>query len=246
MTHLIIISLALVSLGYIAYRAHKRIEHQKALTQEQNKLRDESDVVRPASDETPVSEAKKRIDVRALKKNLNDADMLFAKRKFEEARGVFLKVLALDPDHEEATNKLGLIYLQENHSGKAELLFARLAELHPKNAIYFSNLALACYKQDKLDDAITAYVKAISLDKKRSARYLSLAEVYKKKHDDDLVLGCYLEASSLEPRNAELLFAISDMYEMRGNREKMLECLEKILAFEPYNKEAKQRVAGGE
>src|SRR3989338_6991175 len=194
MTHLVIISSALVALGYIAYRGYRRLENQKASLQEQNRQSKESNTVRPAVYEAPIPETKKRVDIRMLKKNLNEADMFFTKGNLEEARGSFLKVLALNSDHEEATNKLGLIYLQENHPGKAELLFVKLTELYPKNAVYWSNLALACYKQDKLDGSITAYIKAISLDKKRSARYLSLAEVYKKKHDDDLVLGCYSEA----------------------------------------------------
>lgn len=241
MTHVIVISLALAGLGYIVYRAYRRLENQNSFLQEQKVQRIKSDVISPAPPESHLPSPKKRVDIRALKKNLSEADMFFSKGKLEEARTSFLKVLALDSDHEEATNKLGLIYLQENHPGKAELLFARLAELYPKSAVYFSNLALACYRQDKLDESITAYVQAISLDKKRSARYLSLAEVYKKKHDDDLVLGCYLEASSLESRNTDLLFAIADMYEARGKQEQALEYLEKILGFEPYNKEAKAR-----
>lgn len=233
---IIISALGLILLTYRRIKLYKKNNFSQPIMPRVEKPKEK------IPNEIKVRKVGKRINYKELKKIFSQAEMFFTKENLEESAKSFLNVLAIDSDHEEATNKLGLIYLKQGLPGKAEILFTKLTEMYPKNAIYFSNLGLSLYQQEKLEEAITSYVKAISLDKKRPARYLSLAEVYKKKGEIDRVLGCYLEASALDVRNTNLLFAITDLYEEKGDEMKIQEFLNKILTYEPYNKEAKTRL----
>lgn len=239
MWNIITITVSVLGLILLTYR---RLKLSKKNNLSQPIVPEAKEQKEKIPDDIKIRKVGRRINYKELKKVFSQAEMFFTKENLEEAAKTFLNVLAIDSDHEEATNKLGLIYLKQGLPSKAEILFTKLTETHPKNAIYFSNLGLSLYQQEKLEEAITSYVKAISLDRKRPARYLSLAEVYKKKGEIDRVLGCYLEASSLDVRNTDLLFAVTDLYEEKGDEMKTQEFLNKILTYEPYNKEAKAKL----
>ena len=59
--------------------------------------------------------------------------MHFTRGSFEEAEQHFIKVLAQDPQHVKALDKLGLIYIQQNQPRKAEMIYRKLFSISQKS-----------------------------------------------------------------------------------------------------------------
>lgn len=194
-----------------------------------------------AEDLDPVLTHKKRIPdvVEANKK----ADTHYARGEHDEAEREYIRVLSLQPDHQEAMNRLGLIYLKMENYQKAELMLKKLVDLFDRNPVYFSNLGIALYKQQKFNEAVVAYEKAISLDDTRPARFISLGQVFFELNNLKKALNNFEAAYKRNVKNTELCFQIVEIAKMIDDIAYQKKYLDRILELEPYNEEARQLLA---
>lgn len=184
---------------------------------------------------------KKPVDYKAIHDAFNKADVYYSRGKLEEAHKGFIYVLSLNPDHEDANNKLGLIYLKKDIPNKAEAIFKHLIEVDPKNAVYHSNLALAYYNQGMLPLAKKMYEKTVELDSKRDSRYISLGQVCVELEDFRAAVNAYSKALVLTPRNIDLYFIITDLLIKIQAYDEGLAVMRTLLDMQPYNDEAKAK-----
>ena len=159
---------------------------------------------------SPSSWKKSRVDHRQISKTFNQADLLYSQKQFDKAEKIFIEVLAVQPNHLMANNKLGLIYLQREKFIKAEAIFIKLIELEPRNALFYSNLGLSLYNQDKLLEAKQAYEQAVKLEPKES-RLLSLGQVCVDRSNFKEAVNHFSKALEMNPKNTELYFYIADL-----------------------------------
>ncbi|QQR54420.1 tetratricopeptide repeat protein [Candidatus Peregrinibacteria bacterium] len=170
------------------------------------------------------------------------ADVFFGRNQLDEAEPLFLAILAEEPTHLDAHHKLGLLYLKRGDFPSAELYFSKLVNLK-QDPVYFSNLGIALYQQQRLVEAAEAYENAIALDERRAERLQSLAQVYFELGEDEKALHYFERAARRKPKDETLKLILADYYERMGDVERAKKMLEELLDMDPYNEEIKSRWA---
>ncbi len=181
-------------------------------------------------------------DFSEVNRTFRVGDMHFLRNDLVEAERCFIKVLSLYKHHQEALNRLGVIYIQQKQPYKAELLYRKLLKLNQREPVYHSNFGRALYNQKKHDDAVMAYEKALELDSGRAARFVSLGQILYELGKYAQALENFLSAHKLEPKNVEYLRLVVDAYEDFGDTVNMEIFLKKIMGVDPYNKQAGARL----
>ncbi len=182
----------------------------------------------------------------SVRKSYSRAELLMSRgsaapEELAEAEGLLLAVIANETGHIDAHHKLGLLYLRLGNFRGAELYFSKLVNFK-QDPVYFSNLGLALYQQQRLVEAAEAYENAIALDDRRAERLQSLAQVYFELGQDDKALHYFEHASRRKPKDMELKLILADYYERLGRKEEARLKLEEILELDPYNEEIKARL----
>jgi tetratricopeptide (TPR) repeat protein len=185
---------------------------------------------------------KKSLDYKAIHEAFNKADLYYDKGEIDDAQKGFIQVLALHPDHEEANNKLGLIYVKKNMNAKAEAIFRRLIDINPQNPVFYSNLGLALCNQEHYDEALESYQKAISLSPRTEAYFVKMAEIYKVTDKNMAAVNAYSRALEINNRNHSLYFLASEILVKLKAYKEAIAYLEGLLEIQPYNEEAKSLI----
>ena len=190
---------------------------------------------------SPSSWKRDRIDHRQLSKTFNQGDLLYSQNQLEKAEKIFIEVIATQPEHLMANNKLGLIYLKREQYIKAEAIFIKLIEIAPRNALFYSNLGLSLYNQQKLEHAKQAYEKAVSLEPKES-RLLSLGQVCVDLNQFKEAVNHFSKALEINPKNTELYFFIADLLIKIQAYPEAKAYINTFLDDKPYSKRAKDKL----
>ncbi|MBT5016916.1 tetratricopeptide repeat protein [Candidatus Peregrinibacteria bacterium] len=244
-----------LTLGLIFWRRYllalKSISFEEELKKEESKDKEPEEMPLPEDDELTDLQKKRHEEQRAreektsrirkAKRAFKQADVHFTKGDYGLAEKHLLQVLSFDNDHLDANLKLGLLYLQQENLPRAEFFFQKLIDLK-ENPIYFSNLALTLYQQNRLEEAVKLYERAIEMDDKRAGRFVSVAHVYHELGDMEKALAAFEEATRLEPRNLDYLWALTDYYEKFSQIDDIIATLKRILELDPYNEDAKAKM----
>jgi tetratricopeptide (TPR) repeat protein len=185
---------------------------------------------------------KRSIDYAKLNKLISQAEILYSKDLLEQASKIYVQALAIDPDHEIANNKLGLIYLKRDMPSKSEAIYRLLVKIKPRNAVYYSNLALSLYNQGFLEEAKKNYKKSIELDPKKESRYISLGQVCVDKGDTREAINSFSRALELNPENNDMYFYITNLLIEVKAWDEAMAFMQAFLDNNPYNEDAKQRI----
>jgi tetratricopeptide (TPR) repeat protein len=201
----------------------------------------EEDIEESANEDLsfPTNAPSGPIDFARVNQYFRKADFYFSQKRLDEAERWFIKVLSIYPDHEEALNRLGIIYIQNNVPHKAELLFRRLITLRQDEPAYFSNFGRCLYNQKKYKAAADAYERAVRLDTSRISRYISLGQIYYEMQQLDKALEHFLWAHKKEPANAEYIRLVADIYQVMGDNENEKKFLEILARKKPYDERVK-------
>lgn len=199
------------------------------------------DVMNNEDDYTPSNIRKSAIDYAKLNKLISQAEILYSKDLLNEASKIYVQALAIDPDHEVANNKLGLIYLKKDMPSKAEAIYRLLTKLKPRNAVYFSNLALSLYNQNFLEEAKVYYRKALNIDPKES-RYVSLGQICVDTKDYREAINNFSRALEINPENDDMYFYITNLLIEVKAWDEGIAFMQAYLDSNPYNEEAKQKI----
>jgi len=105
------------------------------------------------------------------------AQKLFAQRKFDDAAAKYQIILNAYPDSLYALSNLGVVRFQQGNYAAAEKSLRRAVELAPQDAFSHTILGIALYQQGKYDQAITTLQRAIALDPKdpKTRNYLGIS-----------------------------------------------------------------------
>lgn len=190
---------------------------------------------------TSIVKNKSSIDYAKLNKLISHAEILYSKDLLDEASKIYVQALALDPEHEIANNKLGLIYLKKDMPTKSEAIYRLLVRLYPRNAIYHSNLALSLYNQNFLEAAKKNYKKAVELDPKES-RLISLGQVCVDNGDIRESIKYFSKALEVNPTNKDMYFFITNLLIQIQAWDEGIAFMQVFLDDNPYDEMAKQKI----
>ncbi|WP_422446291.1 tetratricopeptide repeat protein [Thermoanaerobacterium sp. DL9XJH110] len=120
--------------------------------------------------------------------------------RYEEAKELFLKLLAEDPGNAEAHNKLGVIAAGEKNFNEARKYFLKAMELKPGFSSAASNLGNLFFEAGDFEAAEEYYKKAINMDPDNPVPYNNLAVIYKNQGKIDRFVDFYKKSVSLSTR----------------------------------------------
>ena len=187
----------------------------------------------PLDEESPSSESKAR--AQAL---CDRAEALLKGGKEEAAIKHFVQALSLDPNHPDTLHKLAMLYMQKEMFNPAIELFKHLGVISG-DAVHYSHLGFAHFRQNQFEEARDAYQKALGFDDSRPQRFVSLAQVYRSMERPYHAMMALDKAIAHDPENRDYIFLMSDLKKEAGFFEEALELLDGILGTEPENMEAK-------
>jgi protein O-GlcNAc transferase len=119
--------------------------------------------------------------------------------RFSEAERLYGEVLALDPNHAQATFHLGVLALQAGRHDDAVAMFSRATALTPNNAGAFANLGEAQRRGGDFAAATQSLLKAIALNPDLAEPVYTLGLVLQERGAMDGALACFRRAAEMKP-----------------------------------------------
>jgi tetratricopeptide (TPR) repeat protein len=128
---------------------------------------------------------------------LREAELLYDKDKLDEARALFEKAIAINPQDPEAYIRAGSCYFASNNIDKAIEMLKRASELDPNNSFIYYQIGRCYSSKEQWDMAIIQYKKAIKDNPKNAVANFELGSTYFVKRDFENAKKHYEEAAKL-------------------------------------------------
>jgi tetratricopeptide (TPR) repeat protein len=128
------------------------------------------------------------------------------------------KAWNLDKNNLEKAWKYGSTALKAGMYDDAIIALEFLVEKSPNTVNYWTQLASAYQKTDKLDKAEDAYKKLINLEPEKKENYLNLGIIYKDKNQYSLARQFYEKASEVGNGWGMPIYYIGNLYEQSARR----------------------------
>lgn len=176
---------------------------------------------------------------------MRKGEAMIARKDFDEAKKIFLKVLAWDDENIDASSHLAYSYLQTGEYTKAEVLFKKVLDATPNDPILLTNYALCLFEMKdptRIEESTIALQQAAEIDPNNAGRQSHLGQSLFFLGDLEGALSAFKKAIKLEPRNAEYHFFLADTYLAMGEKTEARKVFEHIVDIHPLNREAKSEL----
>lgn len=160
-----------------------------------------------------------------------------------DAEQAFKKVLAIDPDNEDATTGLASVYSDRGDSKGAAELLDKLVKKSPSAKAYVS-LANSYESMHEYGLAADAYKSALALDSSHAELKAAMAQdqALASRYDD--ALATYKEIAEANPRDTQPYVGMAQIYREKKQFAEARASLEKAKAIEPDNLEVRFNEVG--
>jgi tetratricopeptide (TPR) repeat protein len=174
------------------------------------------------------------------------ADVLRARKAYDEALVYYAAALRKDPDNPVLHNKRGITELQLNNLKAAQKDFQRAIKKNSRYAEAYNNLGVVAYIQRNYKKAVRQYQKALQLQENSASVHSNLGAAWFAQRQIEKAMTEYARAVELDPdvllRGSEAgvaarilspedrayySYLLAKMYAKRGDVERCLECLRK-------------------
>jgi Flp pilus assembly protein TadD len=143
----------------------------------------------------------------------------------DEAIKYLNQAFALDPNHYESHNLLGLIHFKKQNFSQAASAYEKCLELRPDQPEVHNNLGFAYQELELLDKAEEEYKKAYSIDENFNASF-SVAKIYFGQNKLELALD-YVQKSIQKNSNSSAAYNLQGVILNKVGR-----LLEAIISFQ--------------
>lgn len=175
---------------------------------------------------------------------LAEVESDFAKGRFVDAVGRLRDVLAIDPGHAFAHNRLGAAFVSLGRYPDAEREFRRAIELDPKLAKPHFNLGIVLFWKGELEAAEAAYLRAVELDPKNVEALVSLGMTLGTVGRLGEARSCLERALSLKPQNVSTFCSLGWLASVEGRFEEAETLFRRALEIDPRSSFAWAPIAG--
>jgi Flp pilus assembly protein TadD len=152
-----------------------------------------------------------------LQKHLEYAAGYLDLKMYEDAVREADLALALDPNNGPAIAAKSAALWQANRLQEAEPLVAKLAELHPREAGLWINLAYIRRRTQSLDAAVETLQHAFDANPRDPLAHFNMACYRAAQHRSAEALVLLKNALALDPKLCDLAKAEPDFQELRNN-----------------------------
>jgi protein O-GlcNAc transferase len=168
-----------------------------------------------------------------IQQALTEATALFNAGKLPEAERLCRQVIAVQPNHPDALNLLGMLAFRAGLFPPAAELFSKAAAARPDSADFQVNLGSALDNMGRLDDAVASFRRAIALQPDLAQAHTNLGIALVKLGQPDQAIPSFTEAIRLNPQNPNAYYDLGNTYQAMGRDEQSLEPFRKALELRP-------------
>ncbi|MDO8141630.1 MAG: tetratricopeptide repeat protein [Candidatus Brocadiales bacterium] len=145
---------------------------------------------------------------------------------------LWIKTIQRSPNSHRAHCNLGIVYMENGLTEKAQIEYQTALELNPQNANIHNNLG-AVYTKKGLDDkALTEYKEAINLDNRYAQPHNNLGNIYFNQGLVDKAKTEYEEALRIKPDHALAHNGLGNVYNATGELDKAMEEFKKSIFYD--------------
>ncbi len=134
---------------------------------------------------------------------LENAIESYNKNDFDAAKEIYLKVLGIEENNEEALGNLGVISKIQKDYVQAISYYVKAIKINPDNAFTYNNLGNTFKELKDYKRAVLAFTDCIKRDPNNQGAYNNLGIVYESMGDNQRAIQCYKEAVRIDPKFAK-------------------------------------------
>jgi tetratricopeptide (TPR) repeat protein/SAM-dependent methyltransferase len=150
-----------------------------------------------------------------------------------QAEALYRRVLAIDPNHDDALHRLGILAHQIGRSDAAVELMERAISINGHNPDYHYNLGLVFQALGRGDDAVAQYRNATALKPNHADAFLSLGSVLIGQNRFDLAEVACRRAVDLSPQSPDAQFNLALALGRQHRYEDAIVHLRHVLRLKP-------------
>jgi predicted O-linked N-acetylglucosamine transferase (SPINDLY family) len=160
-----------------------------------------------------------------------------------QAERLYRHILALNPNHPEALNLLGVIAQQVGNADTAIHLLNQAIAANPSAPDYHINLGVALYTVARFDDAVAAYRQALRLDPNNPVAHNNLGNALRQiGRPDEAITECR-EALRINPNYAEASNNLGNALQDKGLLDEATAAYRRAIQLNPRYSEAFSNLA---
>jgi predicted TPR repeat methyltransferase len=190
--------------------------------------RDESRETPPRWEPVTVDEAMAAALDCMVRDDLDNVEMLL--------RGI----LAVVPDHADATHYLGFLAHRSGNSAEGAALIRRSLELAPEQADWHSNLGIVLQAMDDLEGAMACFERAVALNPEHPNAHANLGVLLRVFSRHDEAEAAYRRAIELNPDHANAYHNLAILLDIMGRPQEAVAAYSKALTLKPQFPEARR------
>jgi len=153
--------------------------------------------------------------------------------RLEEAKQLYLQVLAIDVRHAKSLYGLGLIAHQIGNFDAAASMMRRAIAISPNDADYQASLGAVLQDHGRADEAIAAYRQVLRLDPKSEEAHFNLARIFLDQNKLNEARPHFEQALVLKPDSAETHTNMGMLLVREGKPEEARVSYQRALSLNP-------------
>ena len=143
----------------------------------------------------------------------------YVRKNYREAETCWRRALALDADHPEAWNNLGVLYRRAGRSEAAMRAFSRAEVLAPDRADIPYNIGNLHKSAGRFEEALGAYERSIELDARYTPAYNNLGTLYESRGEEERAGEVFRRGLSADTGSPYLRFNMGLIHQRHGRWE---------------------------
>jgi predicted O-linked N-acetylglucosamine transferase (SPINDLY family) len=149
------------------------------------------------------------------------------------AEEIYRRILAVEPQHADSLQLLGVIAHQTGQHATAVDLIQRAIALRPDVAVYHGNLGEAYRLLGKNAEALACYQRAIELNAAYPEALNGMGLVFKELGRFDEAVTCYRRTLTIKPDYAEAHSNLGVAIQAQGQLDQAVACFQRALQLNP-------------
>ncbi len=158
--------------------------------------------------------------------------------RLEQAKQLYLQVLAIDVRHAKSLYGLGLILHQIGNLDAAASMMRRAIAVNPNDAAYHASLGAVLLDQGKMEEAKPHLERSLALKPDSTEAHTNMGILLAREGKPEEARVCYQRALALNPDSLEALCNLGNLFCTGGKLQDARACFERAIALQPNLAEA--------
>ena len=160
-----------------------------------------------------------------------------------EAIEAYQQAIRIQPNHADAYNNLGTIFINQNRIDDAIEAYQQAIQIQPNQGEAYYNLGNALHRQEKLEEAIEAYQQAIRIQPNYADAYNNLGVVLIDHEKLEESVQIYQKTLEIQPNYADAYNNLGNALREQGKLEESIRIFQKATYIQPNHAEAHNNLA---